>query len=46
MEPFVEEYMTDDADYVLVGQGTIAMPARVIGAAACASKATRSASCA
>jgi pyruvate ferredoxin oxidoreductase alpha subunit len=29
-EPFVEEYMTDDADYVLVGQGTIAMPARVI----------------
>jgi len=22
--------MTDDADYVLVGQGTIAMPARVI----------------
>ena len=29
-EPFVEEYMTDDADYVLVGQGTIAMPGRVI----------------
>jgi pyruvate ferredoxin oxidoreductase alpha subunit len=29
-EPFIEEYMTDDADYVLVGQGTIAMPARVI----------------
>src|SRR5438445_476516 len=29
-EPFVEEYMTDDADYVLVGQGTIAMPCRVI----------------
>src|ERR687884_1428913 len=29
-EPFVETYMTDDADYVLVGQGTIAMPARVI----------------
>src|SRR5919205_253432 len=29
-EPFVEEYMTEDADYVLVGQGTIAMPARVI----------------
>jgi pyruvate ferredoxin oxidoreductase alpha subunit len=28
-EPFVEEYMTDDAEYVLVGQGTIAMPARV-----------------
>ncbi len=28
-EPFVEEYMTDDADYVLVGQGTIAMPGRV-----------------
>src|SRR5262249_13889817 len=24
------EYMTEDADYVLVGQGTIAMPARVI----------------
>jgi len=29
-EPFIEEYMTDDADYVLVGQGTIAMPGRVI----------------
>src|SRR3982074_1626390 len=29
-EPFIEEYMTDDADFVLVGQGTIAMPARVI----------------
>src|SRR6184192_2404001 len=29
-EPFIEEYMTDDADYVFVGQGTIAMPARVI----------------
>jgi pyruvate ferredoxin oxidoreductase alpha subunit len=29
-EPFMEEYMTDDADYVLVGQGTIAMPGRVI----------------
>jgi pyruvate ferredoxin oxidoreductase alpha subunit len=29
-EPFVEGYMTDDADYVLVGQGTIAMPGRVI----------------
>jgi len=29
-EPFIEEYMTDDADYILVGQGTIAMPARVI----------------
>jgi pyruvate ferredoxin oxidoreductase alpha subunit len=29
-EPFVEEYMTEDADYVLVGQGTIAMPCRVI----------------
>lgn len=29
-EPFLEEYMTDDADYVLVGQGTIAMPGRVI----------------
>ncbi|HEY3058321.1 MAG TPA: pyruvate ferredoxin oxidoreductase [Chloroflexota bacterium] len=29
-EPFIEEYMTEDADYVLVGQGTIAMPARVI----------------
>jgi pyruvate ferredoxin oxidoreductase alpha subunit len=28
-EPFIEEYMTDDADYVLVGQGTIAMPGRV-----------------
>ena len=29
-EPFIEEYMTDDADYVLVGQGTVAMPGRVI----------------
>jgi pyruvate ferredoxin oxidoreductase alpha subunit len=29
-EPFIETYMTDDADFVLVGQGTIAMPARVI----------------
>jgi pyruvate ferredoxin oxidoreductase alpha subunit len=29
-EPFIEEYMTDDAEYVLVGQGTIAMPGRVI----------------
>ncbi len=28
-EPFLEEYLTDDADYVLVGQGTIAMPGRV-----------------
>lgn len=28
--PFLEEYMTDDADYVLVGQGTIAMPGRVM----------------
>ncbi|GAC1321031.1 MAG: oxalate oxidoreductase subunit alpha [Chloroflexota bacterium] len=29
-EPFIEEYMTDDADYVLLGQGTIAMPGRVM----------------
>src|SRR5919197_6535351 len=29
-EPFLEEYMTDDAEYVLMGQGTIAMPGRVI----------------
>jgi pyruvate ferredoxin oxidoreductase alpha subunit len=29
-EPFIEEYMTDDAEYVFVGQGTIAMPGRVI----------------
>ncbi len=27
--PFVEEYMTDDADVVFFGQGTLAMPARV-----------------
>ena len=27
--PFVEEYMTDDAEIVYVGQGTLAMPARV-----------------
>ena len=29
-DPFVEEYMTDDADFVLMGQGTVAMPGRVI----------------
>ncbi|MDQ6673282.1 MAG: pyruvate ferredoxin oxidoreductase [Chloroflexota bacterium] len=28
--PFLEEYMTDDAEFVLVGQGTIAMPGRVM----------------
>jgi pyruvate ferredoxin oxidoreductase alpha subunit len=28
--PFVEEYMTDDADIVLFGQGTLAMPMRVL----------------
>ncbi len=28
-EPFLDEYLTDDAEYVLVGQGTIAMPGRV-----------------
>jgi pyruvate ferredoxin oxidoreductase alpha subunit len=28
--PFVEEYMTDDADIVLLGQGTLAMPMRVL----------------
>jgi len=27
--PFVEEYMTEDADVLLVGQGTLAMPAKV-----------------
>jgi pyruvate ferredoxin oxidoreductase alpha subunit len=27
--PFVEEYMTDDAEVVFFGQGTLAMPARV-----------------
>ena len=27
--PFIEEYMTEDADIVLVGMGTIAMPVRV-----------------
>lgn len=27
--PFVEEYMTDDADVVFLGMGTLAMPARV-----------------
>jgi len=27
--PFLEEYMTDDADVVLVGQGTLAMPVKV-----------------
>ena len=28
-DPFIEEYMTDDADVVLVGMGTLAMPLRV-----------------
>jgi pyruvate ferredoxin oxidoreductase alpha subunit len=28
--PFVEEYMTDDAEIVLMGQGTLAMPMRVL----------------
>jgi pyruvate ferredoxin oxidoreductase alpha subunit len=28
--PFVEEYLTDDAEIVLVGQGTLAMPMRVL----------------
>jgi pyruvate ferredoxin oxidoreductase alpha subunit len=28
--PFIEEYMTDDADIVLLGQGTLAMPMRVL----------------
>jgi pyruvate ferredoxin oxidoreductase alpha subunit len=27
--PFFEEYMTEDADYVLVGMGTLSTPARV-----------------
>ena len=27
--PFIEEYMTEDADIVFMGQGTLAMPARV-----------------
>jgi pyruvate ferredoxin oxidoreductase alpha subunit len=27
--PFVEEYMTEGADIILVGQGTLAMPAKV-----------------
>jgi pyruvate ferredoxin oxidoreductase alpha subunit len=27
--PFIEEYMTEDADIVLVGMGTLAMPVRV-----------------
>jgi pyruvate ferredoxin oxidoreductase alpha subunit len=27
--PFLEEYMTEDADVLLVGQGTLAMPAKV-----------------
>ena len=27
--PFIEEYMTEDADIVLVGMGTLALPARV-----------------
>ena len=27
--PFVEEYMTEGADVLLVGQGTLAMPAKV-----------------
>ena len=28
-DPFIEEYMTDDADVVLVGMGTLALPLRV-----------------
>ncbi|MFQ5861150.1 MAG: pyruvate ferredoxin oxidoreductase [Dehalococcoidia bacterium] len=28
-DPFLEEYMTDDAEVVLVGQGTLAMPLKV-----------------
>ena len=27
--PFIEEYMTEDAEIILVGMGTLAMPARV-----------------
>jgi pyruvate ferredoxin oxidoreductase alpha subunit len=27
--PFIEEYMTDDADIILVGMGTLALPVRV-----------------
>ena len=27
--PFIEEYMTEDADIILVGMGTLALPARV-----------------
>ena len=27
--PFIEEYMTEDADIILVGMGTLAMPVRV-----------------
>jgi pyruvate ferredoxin oxidoreductase alpha subunit len=28
-DPFIEEYMTEDADVVLVGQGTLSMPVKV-----------------
>ena len=28
-DPFIEEYMTDDADVVLVGMGTLALPLKV-----------------
>ena len=28
--PFIEEYMTEDADVVLVGMGTLALPLRVV----------------
>ena len=27
--PFIDEYMTEDADIILVGMGTMAMPTRV-----------------
>ncbi|GIT70143.1 MAG: hypothetical protein Ct9H300mP27_12470 [Chloroflexota bacterium] len=27
--PFIEEYMTDDADIILVGMGTLALPVKV-----------------
>ncbi|MEE8442461.1 MAG: pyruvate ferredoxin oxidoreductase, partial [Dehalococcoidia bacterium] len=29
VQPFIEEYMTEDADEILVGMGTLALPMRV-----------------
>ena len=43
--PFFEEYMTDDAEIVLVGMGTISLPMKVAHPQHARSRARRSASC-